>query len=48
MTGPAPDDLGPALRAAAEALLRGEAKPAVEDLDPATADRLKALGYVDE
>ena len=48
VTGPAPEDLGPALRAAAEALLRGEAKPAVEDLDPATADRLKALGYVDE
>lgn len=46
--GAPPEGLGLALRAAAEALLRGEAKPAVEDLDPSTADRLKALGYVDE
>lgn len=48
ISGAPPSDLGPALRAAAEALLRGEARPAAEALDPATADRLRALGYVDE
>ncbi len=48
VTASMPGELALALRASAEALLEGEARPSADALDAATAERLRALGYVDE
>lgn len=48
VTADPPPELEPALRASAEALLAGEARPAADALDAATEEKLRALGYVDE
>lgn len=43
-----PGSLASALRASADALLRGQDRPAADALDAETRERLRQLGYVDE